>query len=640
MSASELPTERRGRVLPQTEAAETALAPLVLGRYRLRRRLGAGAFGTVWAAQDERLEREVAVKILPRERIIGGRFEREARATARLSHPAIVTLYEAAVDDEGAYLVSELVRGPTLARALAAGKLSDKDIVRLGVALCDALAHAHAEGVIHRDVKPSNVLIPARPTTGAYPAKLTDFGIARVVGGDSLTGTGDVMGTAAYMAPEQAEGRPVGAEADLYALAIVLYESLTGINPVREGTAATRARRLGTYLPPLRRQRRDLPRELGAGIDLALRPRPRERGTLHELRTALERSLPEAGERAGVVAPSWRPTARRDDDHAPSRRRTVRLGAAEVGDAEELDESWGRTAGRPEPELARSVPDVRFVDAPPQTIPWPARATATAGAAGTAAWLASVQLLPTGVPPAAYALLAALAVLVFPRAGWIGLAITLAGLCAGGHRAGAALVIGPLLLLPAALLPRRGRAWSLPAGAVALGLVGLGGAWPAVAARSARSLWRRAVLGACGFVWLAAAGQLAGSNTFLRRAASAPAPRTWTASLTVAVRHVVPVLTAPGVLAGALVWGLAAVVLPWLTRGGTLALEAVLVTIWSGSLVSATAVAVALGGADRAPAGTVAVVGAVAGGLVALLPALLRARRVAAEHGGIDAQFP
>src|SRR5581483_4163882 len=116
--------------------------PIVLNRYRLHRRLGAGGFGTVWQARDERLERDVAVKLLPRERIVGGRFEREARAAARLSHPGIVTLYEAAVDDDGAYLVSELVAGSTLAELLQAGRLSDQDIAEIGMALCDALAHA------------------------------------------------------------------------------------------------------------------------------------------------------------------------------------------------------------------------------------------------------------------------------------------------------------------------------------------------------------------------------------------------------------------------------------------------------------------------------------------------------------------
>ena len=252
-------------------------APMVLRRYRLRRRLGTGGFATVWLATDERLDREVAIKILPRERVVGGRFEREARAAARLAHPGIVTLFEAAVDDEGAYLVSELVHGSTLDRLLGEGRLSDRDVVQIGIALCDALMHAHAHGVIHRDVKPSNVLIPERPTSPAGLARLTDFGVARVLGGDSLTLTGDVIGTAAYMAPEQAQGLPAGAPADLFSLALVLYEALTGVNPVRRRPDQP-ARRLGMHLPPLRRQRRELPRELGQAIDLALRPRPRRAG--------------------------------------------------------------------------------------------------------------------------------------------------------------------------------------------------------------------------------------------------------------------------------------------------------------------------------------------------------------------------
>ena len=172
MSSSEVRTGRidppssrptRATAATRRQTADPLPAPIVLDRYRLQRRLGSGAFGTVWMARDERLDRDVAVKILARERIMGGRFEREARAAARLSHPAIVTLYEAAVDDEGAYLVSELVRGSTLDGLLAEGRLSDRDVVSIALALCDALEHAHGQGVIHRDVKPSNVLVPEAP---------------------------------------------------------------------------------------------------------------------------------------------------------------------------------------------------------------------------------------------------------------------------------------------------------------------------------------------------------------------------------------------------------------------------------------------------------------------------------------------
>src|SRR5205814_8721726 len=150
----------------------------------------------------------------------------------------------------------------TLVGAETQGALSDRDVLRIGAALCDALAHAHAAGVVHRDIKPGNVIIPARPTSEAGVAKLTDFGVAQLAGEDALTRTGDVVGTLAYMAPEQAEGRQSGDAADLYSLAIVLYEALAGVNPVRGRGPAATARRVGARLPPLGRLRRDLPLEL------------------------------------------------------------------------------------------------------------------------------------------------------------------------------------------------------------------------------------------------------------------------------------------------------------------------------------------------------------------------------------------
>src|SRR5918992_6400348 len=235
------------------EAARQVAGGLVLDRYRLERRLGAGGFGVVWHAFDERLEREVAVKVVQRdgEGPVPARVEREARVAARLNHPGIVGLYELGSDDQAVYLVSELVRGRTFAELLRGGALSDRDVARIGSALCDALAHAHAKDVIHRDVKPGNVMVVAEPAAGAGFAKLTDFGVAHLADGESLTRTGDVVGTLAYMAPEQAEGRRATAASDVYSLALTLYEAWTGSNPVRAGGPAATARRLGRPLPSL-----------------------------------------------------------------------------------------------------------------------------------------------------------------------------------------------------------------------------------------------------------------------------------------------------------------------------------------------------------------------------------------------------
>src|SRR6478736_9628142 len=251
---------------------------LILGRYRLGQRLGAGGFGTVYAATDERLQRAVAVKVIPS----GGssdptRAQREALAAGRLDHPGIVAIFDAGQDEQARYLVSELVHGRTVDDLSAEGVLSDRDVLRIGLALCGALAHAHERGVVHRDVKPQNVIVPDAPRSAAGVAKLADFGVAHLAGDEPLTRTGDVVGTLAYMAPEQAAGQRVDERADLYSLALVLYEALAGLNPVRARSPAATARRVGTVLPSLRRVRRDLPEELTTAIDRALRPRPDER---------------------------------------------------------------------------------------------------------------------------------------------------------------------------------------------------------------------------------------------------------------------------------------------------------------------------------------------------------------------------
>jgi serine/threonine protein kinase len=262
---------------------------LVLNRFLIERRIGSGGFGTVYEAWDGRLERPVAVKAIESRDAPGSdRVLREAQAAARLNHPGIVTLYEMGEEDGNALLVTELVDGSTLAELNCDGTLSDRELGEIGADLCEALDHAHTRAVVHRDIKPQNVLVTEE---GEPHAKLMDFGVARLTDAAALTAPGDVVGTLAYMAPEQAEGRTAGPEADVYALGLMLYESWSGEHPTRRSTPAATARAIGARMRPLRRLRPDLPRELCETVDACLHTHPDRRPSLEELGGAIESSL-------------------------------------------------------------------------------------------------------------------------------------------------------------------------------------------------------------------------------------------------------------------------------------------------------------------------------------------------------------
>jgi serine/threonine-protein kinase len=262
---------------------------LVLNRFLIERRIGSGGFGTVYEAWDGRLERPVAVKAIEAAGSRGsGRVLREAQAAARLNHPGIVTLYEMGEEDGNALLVTELVDGTTLAQLNRDGALGDREIGEIAADLCEALAHAHSRAVVHRDIKPQNVLVTEE---GEPRAKLMDFGVARLADAAALTAPGDVVGTLAYMSPEQAEGNTAGPEADVYSLALMLYECWSGEHPTRRSTPAATARAIGGRSRPLRRLRPDLPRELCETIDACLQTRPDRRPTLEELGETIEDSL-------------------------------------------------------------------------------------------------------------------------------------------------------------------------------------------------------------------------------------------------------------------------------------------------------------------------------------------------------------
>jgi eukaryotic-like serine/threonine-protein kinase len=600
-----------------TEALPGAPGPrLVLDRYRLERRLGAGGFGVVWLGWDEKLEREVAVKAIPRERDVGERVEREARAAARLNHPGIVGVYELASDVHDVYLVSELVRGRTLAELLRAGAISDRDVARIGEALCEALEHAHERGVIHRDVKPQNVMVVAEPAAGAGFAKLTDFGVAHVVSGDSLTRTGDVVGTLAYMAPEQADGERVTPACDVYSLALTLFESWTGTNPVRAGGPAATARRLGRPLPSLAAMRRDLPLELCDAIDAALDPDPARRPDPARLRAALHAAEPELADKGGLVEPA---TLRRVG--LPTTQRRGFLLRRRVTAVPE-EEPHG-LLGRADPYAAPTL-GLRLAE------------RAGAGVLGGALVLAALEALGPEPPFSALAAaaVAALAIALLPRIGWL---LAVAGVCIWlaspeADRQGTALVVAAAAAPVPLLLPRAGLLWSLPVLAPLLGTIALAPAFVGVAALAPTS-WRRAGLAAAGFLWLVVGEALSG-DALLFGAPDGTLPRgDWEASVTGAASDALePLLTTPA-LGPLLVWAAFAVLLPLVVRGRWIVLDLIGAGLWTAGLIAAQ---VALGDVLAADVALEQARGAVAGAVVAAL-VVLSVSRIAPPAEGLRA---
>jgi eukaryotic-like serine/threonine-protein kinase len=286
-------------------------ATTISDRYVLGDRLGSGGMSTVYRATDRVLERTVAVKILAEhlsddEKFVA-RFRREALAVAKLIHPNIVQVYDTGVDGDRHYIVMEYVEGKSAAQLLQTkGRLGSDTAVEIGVQACAGLEYAHRQGIIHRDVKPGNLMViggPAgrrrressahEPPTGEMTIKLTDFGIARASAQTRLTQVGSVVGTAAYLAPEQARGEEATPAADVYALGVVLYQILTGRLPWEGSTLAELAIRRENERPlPPTSYDPDVPETLSRAVLRSLEGEVGARySTARELAQALEAGL-------------------------------------------------------------------------------------------------------------------------------------------------------------------------------------------------------------------------------------------------------------------------------------------------------------------------------------------------------------
>jgi eukaryotic-like serine/threonine-protein kinase len=301
------------------------VSEIVAGRYELEELCGIGGMSSVYRAYDRQLERRVALKIL-HERYVGDdeyveRFRREARAAAKLSHPNIVAVLDRGEDEGRQFIVYEYVHGENLKQRVArTGALPVSDVVRYGLAIARGLGFAHEHGLVHRDVKPQNVLV-----NGDGTAMVTDFGIARSLDVElGVTLTGTVLGTSGYISPEQANGRKVDERTDVYSLGVVLFELLTGNLPFDGDNFVTVAMRHVSEAPPAVLERRpDAPPRLAAALDRALAKDPAERIELDELVKELELTLAEldgsaADEDTLVGVPLSRPSP-------PSRPDSIRI---------------------------------------------------------------------------------------------------------------------------------------------------------------------------------------------------------------------------------------------------------------------------------------------------------------------------
>jgi hypothetical protein len=272
-------------------------AGLVLDRYRPLRPLGSGGSGSVWLARDEKTGLDVALKIVAREGKAAARAEREAAAAARLRHPACLRAYAFSRDSRHVYIAYEFVPGRTYREAMRAGELNDDAAIEACAQICEALAHAHANGILHRDVKPSNVLLADGDRVSA---RLLDFGLARMAEAETLTAQGDVPGTLAYIAPERLAGDKTTEAADVWAVGVMLWESLSGRHPFWQTSMLDTARAIEQGAESLASLRPDLPKALIELVDRSLSLSPGRRPSAVDLAQALRGAATPRRKRKGT----------------------------------------------------------------------------------------------------------------------------------------------------------------------------------------------------------------------------------------------------------------------------------------------------------------------------------------------------
>ena len=312
----------------------TVIGTLISERYRLEEKIGSGGMSSVYRAFDPMLERWVAIKLMHRDISHDPdqleRFRREARTVAQLNHPHVVTVIDAGEDDGAPYNVFEYVEGETLKeRIRRLGRLPVSEAVAYAIEIGRALEAAHASKLVHRDVKPQNVLIDRDGR-----AKVTDFGIARSLEAQGLTATGRVLGTTDYVSPEQALGHEVTGQSDIYSLGIVVYEMLTGETPFKADTqVAVAMRHVRDPLPDVQRRRPEISASLAAVVERATAKETQNRyghvsEMVHDLEEVLAIEAARSGQATGEATAVLQSLSGDTADFAPSRLRRPRRALA------------------------------------------------------------------------------------------------------------------------------------------------------------------------------------------------------------------------------------------------------------------------------------------------------------------------